>query len=244
MDVQRLLIADPSEIFIDDLTQRLAGTFTLTCCTDGYAAQSLLRSFQPHVVVLDLMMQGLDGIALMDWLNQSQTPPKILITTRFMTPFIERILSRIPFDYVMYKPCDMGVLADRICEVATEPCRDIIMPSAAGSSSTELLRSLQVSSNHKGFVYLHYGLEVFPSMPDASMTKTLYPAIAKHFQVRPDAVERDIRRAICAAWANYDPHTWRMYFDSDRNGYIPRPTNSVFIATLAQRLNMQHRRRA
>ena len=244
MDIKRLLIADPSEIFIDDLSQRLAGTFQITSCTDGYAAQSLLQSFQPHVVVLDLMMQGLDGIALMDWLNQSETPPQILVTTYFMTPFIERIIRRIPFDYVMYKPCDMGVLADRICEVAAEPCRDIIMSSSSQQGGTQMLRTLRINANHKGFYYLQYGLEVFPQMPDTSMTKSLYPAIGRHFDVRADAVERDIRRAIGAAWENYDPHVWRMYFESDRTGYIPRPTNSVFITTLAQRLAMQKAKRA
>ena len=244
MDLQRLLIADPSQIFIDDLVQRLAGNYDITCCTNGYDAQALLDRVQPHIVVLDLMMQGLDGIALINWLSQSPTPPKILITTRFLSPFIERIISRIPFDYVMYKPCDMGVLCDRINEVATDPCRDIIMSANPRSSSADMLYTLRICRSHKGFEYLNYGLDVFPDMPDASMTKSLYPAIARHFGVRSDAVERDIRRAIGSAWENCDPYTWRLYFDSDRNGAIPRPTNSVFITTLAQRLAMQHAKRA
>lgn len=242
MEIKRLLIADSSEVVAEDLTCRLAGTFQTMHCTDGYMAQRLLHSFQPDVVVLDLMMKGLDGIALMDWIQHSQVPPKILVTTTFMTPFVQRMMQRIPFDYLMQKPCDFGILADRVCELADDSCRDIIMPSRPGCTTAGMLNSLQVCANHKGFRYLEYGLEVY--RPDASMTKMLYPAIGRRFNARADAVERDIRRAISMAWEKCDPYTWRMYFECDRNGYIPRPTNTVFIATLAKRLAMQKQKRA
>ena len=244
MDIKRLLIADASEITTEDLTWRLEGTFQIMHCSDGYTAQQLMHSFRPHVVVLDLLMKGLDGIALMDGLLQSEVPPKVLVTTTFMTPFVQRILQRISFDYLMYKPCDYGVLADRVRELAADSSRDIIMPSHRGCTTAGLLSSLQICINHKGFQYLECGLEFCRECPDASMTKTVYPAIGEQFGVRADAVERDIRRAIASAWQKCDPYTWRMYFDSDRNGVIPRPTNSVFIATLARRLSMQKCNRA
>ena len=242
MDNKRLLIALSSEVEVEDLTQRLAGDFQILCCTDGFQAQSLLQAFRPHIVVLDVMMRGLDGIALMDWIQQQEIPPKILVTTTFMTPFLQRMMERNSFDYLMFKPCDYGVLADRVQELATEPDRDLIMSAQHRFSVAGMLSSLQVSTNHKGFQYLRYGVEVF--QPEDSMTKTVYPAIGRQFNVRADAVERDIRRAIGFAWANSDPYTWRMYFESDRNGYVPRPTNSVFISTLARRLNTQKQNQA
>lgn len=242
MDTKRLLIADSSQMLAEDLTRRLSGTFEIMCCSDGYMAQRLLHSFQPHVVVLDLLMKGLDGIALMDWMNQTQTPPKILVTTTFMTPFVQRLMQRIPFDYLMQKPCDCGVLADRICELAHDSGRDIILSSGPGYTTSGMLNSLRVCANHKGFAYLKCGVELY--QPDASMTKTVYPAIAQRFNARADAVERDIRRAISMAWEHCDPYTWRMYFESDRNGYVPRPTNTVFIATLARHLAMHSQKQA
>lgn len=244
MEIKRVLIADPSEVFAEDLMERLSGSFEVIHCDDGYTAQSLIPSFQPHVVVMDLMMKGLDGIALADCLQQNPVPPKVLILTKFMTPFMERILCRIPFDYMMYKPCDTGVLADRICELATDPCRDIIMPTLDQCSGTDMLSVLNIRANHKGYRYLQYGMELFITMPDASMTKTLYPAIGDYFHVSPEAVERDIRRAITSAWENCDPHTWRRYFQCDRNGNIPRPTNTVFIATLTRHLTVKKQKRA
>lgn len=242
MDIKRLLIADSSEVMVENLVGRLAGTFEIRYCTDGYKAQSLLRSFQPHIVVLDLLIKGLDGIALMDWMQHRQTPPKILVTTTFMTPFVQHLMQKIPFDYLMQKPCDCDVLADRICELADDPCRDIIMPLQARNTTSGILNSLRFCTNHKGFQYLKCGVELY--QPDASMTRAVYPAIGRRFNVRADAVERDIRRAISMAWQNGDPYIWRMYFESDHNGYTPRPTNTVFIATLARHLAMHNQKQA
>lgn len=244
MKYKRLLIADSSDVIAEDLTQRLADRFQIAHCTDGFAAQRLLQSFQPDVVVLDLMLRGLDGIALMDWINQTDTPPKILVTTFFMTPFVERMLRCIPFDYMMQKPCDCGVLADRVWEIASDPGRDIIMSPRARSSATGMLHALQICVSHKGYQYLQYGVELYRDEPEASMTRTVYPAIGKRFQVTPEAVERDIRRAINTAWENCDAYIWRMYFDCGPNGTVPRPTNTVFISTLARRLNMEQEKRA
>lgn len=240
MDLQRLLIIDPSEIFTHDLTRRLEGSFQIKACHDGYTAQSLICTFQPHVVVMDLMMKGLDGAALTECIRHNEIQPKILITTFFMTPFIERLVRRIPFDYLMYKPCDSTVLADRICEISADPCRDIIMPTQAQACTAQLLQTLNVSANHKGYRYLLCAVEIHQNQPDCSMTKDIYPAIGRRFNIRADAVERDIRRAIGAAWVNCDSHIWRMYFDSDRNGDICRPTNTVFISTIAQRLALRN----
>ena len=236
MNVKRLLIADNSEVFAQELTIRLEGSFQIQSCRDGYMAQKLLDSFRPHVVVLDLMMPGMDGLALMRSINQHPLQPKLLVTTKFMTAFIEHTIHSISFDYLMFKPCEFGVLADRICEIAMDPCRDIIMPSLPRSRAADMLTALNVSANHKGFRYLQYGVELFSQDPYVSVTKTVYPAIGEHFEVRADAVERDIRRAIHAAWVSHNPNTWQMYFTRDCSGYIPRPTNTTFIATLAQRL--------
>ena len=112
------------------------------------------------------------------------------------------------------------------------------------STSAQLLYRLNVSANHKGFRYLEYGMEFFSANPDASVTKMVYPAIGDYFNTSAEAVERDIRRAISSAWENCDLHTWKMYFQCDRDGSIPRPTNTAFLATLAQRMSLQNRKRA
>lgn len=240
-EMKRLLIADASPVFADELTRRLGGTFQIMSCADGITAQTMLDTFQPHVLVIDLMLPYMDGLSLIEHAASGASRPAILATTRFMTPFVEQTLHRIDIDYLMYRPCDFGVMTDRICEISGTQRGDIFMPIVPGNAVTDMLTALNVSVNHKGFHYLRCGIELFSRTPNISMTKSLYPEIGRQFNVRADAVERDIRLAVCAAWNSQDPHIWRLYFGSDVHGTVPRPTNTTFISTLAARLQQQIR---
>ena len=244
MDIQRLLIADKMPLFAEELAQRLCGTFRIQICHDGASAKKLLDTFHPHVLVLDMMLPGLDGAGLAQSILACPTNPGILATVTQITPFVEHFAQQIEIDYFMYKPCELGSLASRICEIANAPRRGISIPQTLDPTITNMVATLNVSFNHKGFDYICYGIDRYSRNPGISMSKDLYPDIAQQFHVQPAAVEHDIRRAIDAAWRSANPNTWRLYFPSGLGEYSPRPTNTTFISTLARRLRLCQVRRA
>ena len=239
MDIQKLLIVDSSPIFIDDLTQQLEGTFQIQSCTDGASARKLLESFRPHVVVMDLMLPEMDGLEVLRSISPNPHRPKILLTTTIMTQFIEHFLQNIQFDYIMRKPCNCGILSDRICELSCCRCKDIILPDSGDFRTDRMLAALNISTQHKGHRFLRKAIELFSQTPHIAMTGQLYPALGRQFAVRADTVERDIRLAVQAAWEHRNENVWRQYFGCDCNGNIPRPTNAQFIRALAERINLR-----
>lgn len=234
MNIQKLLVADHSPVLVEELTRRLNGTFLIRSCTDGNTAQRLLESFQPDVVVLDTMLSGVDGIALVQRVANLSPRPAILLTTLLVTPFVEHLAIQSKVDYIMTKPCDLEVLTDRVCEIAGYACGDIFIPEMEDLTVRNMLLALNVSLNHKGFAYLNYGIEWYRQHPGESITGALYPAISRRFNASQSAVEHNIRRAIDAAWRSGNQSVWKIYF-SQWGGYTPRPTNTTFIATLAHR---------
>lgn len=240
MDIQKLLIVDASPVFADDLTQRLEGTFLIRSCTDGATARTLLRSFRPHVMVMDLMLPQMDGLEVLRSISPEPDRPRILVTTTVMTQFIEQSLQSIEFDYIMRKPCNCGILSDRICELSHSNCRDIFMPVSGKFCVDRMLNSLNVSSSSRGHDFLPRAVELFSQTPHISMTGQLYPALGRQFDVQPGTVERDIRLAIHAAWSCRNDNIWRQYFGCDSSGNVPRPTNTQFIRTLAERMTMRN----
>lgn len=244
MDIKRLLIADKLPIFAEELARRLCGTFQVRFCHDGPSAVHLLETFQPHVLVLDMMLPGIDCSGIAHIIQTCPTQPAILATVNQITPFVEHFAQQVKIDYFMSKPCEFGSLTNRICEIAGNPPKDRFLTEGLDSTISNMIATLNVSFNHKGFDYLCYGIDRFSRDPGISMTRDLYPDIARQFHVRPEAVEHDIRRAIDAAWRSANPNTWRLYFPAGMGDTIPRPTNTAFISTLARRLRLCQVRRA
>lgn len=231
MDMKRLLIVDSSEIFAAELAYRLDGALRIRICTDGTRAMQELEAFRPDVAVLDLTMPMVDGLTLFRGFCSGPVKPKILLTSYYMSPFLERSLGTGGFDFFTLKPCNSDVLAQRICELA-----EVGEEAPINSDAGRILLSMQFSRRHKGFHYLNHAIEMYRT--GMSMSKHIYPEIGNRFGVRPLCVERDIRLAISAAWNRRNTYLWRMYFGCDEYGDVFRPTNTEFIATLAHRMKL------
>lgn len=238
MNIKKLLIADHSPLLVDELTQRLKGTFLIRSCCDGITAGKLLEAFQPDVVVLDAMLSGTDGISLIQKVIRGPERPAVLLTTTLITPFVEHLAIHSKVDYILTKPCGIDVLTERVCEIAGHPRGAVFVPAGMDMTVANMLLALNVSMNHKGYAYLCYGVDWYRRHPGYSVTGGLYPAISRQFDVTPAAVEHDIRRAIDAAWRSGNPSVWKLYFYTDWTSHTPRPTNTTFIATLARRCQL------
>ena len=238
MDKKRVMIADASVECSGQLCDRLGGVYTLRVCHSGLAVQEMLEEFRPDVLVMDLALPGLDGISVLQRMNSLVIRPRILLTTCFMSSYVESAIAGCGVDMVMLKPCKVEALAERVADLVreTEPKR--VMQPKSQSTIANMLLELNIPAKRRGFGYLELGIRLYLEQPGQSLTKTIYPKVAKEFGTQPEAVERAIRQAIHESWNKRNDRVWLMYFCSGKEGIIPRPTNAEFISRLAERYKL------
>lgn len=245
MDIRKLLIADPSEVFGSALTDMLGSLYDTRICCDGIQTMKQLEEYDPDILVLDLMLPGLDGISLLKELCARPRRPAILIITRFLSDYVETMVGMLGVDYVMKKPCDLRALAERIHDLARDDCiTTTFLPESTELGISNMLLGLDLSMKCSGYRYLESAILLYVQEPGLSVTKELYPQIARQYHCSSDCVERAIRSAIHTAWARRNDAVWRRYFRPCQGGTVPRPTNTQFIATLAECLRRKKWRAA
>lgn len=234
METKKILIAETSVDFCQRLTECMAGAYFLRVCHSGLEAQRLLEEFRPDVLVMDLALPELDGIALLKQIALEPDRPRVLLTTCLLSSYVETTIRSCAVDLVMVKPCDARIVADRICDLANER-PDAAAPAPRKSLTvSDILLNLDISPKRKAFEYLQMSVELYAANPCQAVTKRLYPAVAEAYDTNPVALERAIRQVIHEAWGRRDEAVWRQYFRIDRSGNVPRPTNAEFISRLAE----------
>jgi len=233
MERPKLLIAECAEDLRRQLSDLFRGKFQICCCADGYEAQKQIPGFMPDVVVMDVLLSGIDGISLLQWMADQGFRPRVLLTTRLPSDFILAAANRLGVSYVMLKPWDTGALVGRVEDLsrAAEPAA--MTASDPVSQVSGLLLNLGVRPKLRGFACLREAVLLSAREEHLSVTKVLYPEVAKRCGCRGSHVERNIRSAIDAAWSKRDENIWRLYFTPDGQGNVARPTNAAFISRLA-----------
>lgn len=241
MDKLKLLIADGTEDFRLALADALRSTYHIRQCGDGNQARELLRSFKPDVLVLDMMLPGYDGISLLQWAVSMDIRPMVLTTSRFYNDYVMESLSSLGVGYVMVKPCDLSATVSRIGDLSARIRPSVITRPDPRNQVSNLLLVLGVPTKLRGYAYLREAILLMSSDPTQSITKVLYPEVARLCGCAPMHVERSIRSAITAAWTRRDDQLWRLYFAPDENGSIQRPTNGAFLTRMAESVRSQFR---
>ena len=236
MEKRRLLVAESSEELRNALQDMFRGSFQVRCCADGYEAQKILSEFGPDVIVVDVMLSGIDGISLIQWALEQGIRSRVLLTTRLASDYVLEAASRLGVGYVMLKPCDLGSLAARVEDLSRSLAPAAAISADPGSRASGLLLALGVRPKLRGFACLREAVLLSAREEHLSVTKVLYPEVAKRCGCRSTHVERNIRSAIDAAWATRDESIWRLYFTPDSTGNMTRPTNADFICRLADSL--------
>lgn len=239
MDGQKLLIADSAEEFRTNLAEALQGAYYVRTCKDGQEALSLLRSFRPDILVLDLMLPGLDGISLLQNAVSGGICPMVLATVKFLTPYICESAERLGIEYLMVKPCDIRGTVARIGDLSQRIRQPLVSTPDPRTYVSNLLVALGVPTKLRGYPYLREAILLIARNRDQSITKELYPTVAAACGDRGKNIERSIRTAIDKAWQNRDNRIWQMYFPPGPDGVIPRPSNAAFISRLADSLLLQ-----
>lgn len=234
MHKRKLLIAESSQELAGALAELFRGSCQVHCCTDGDEARQLLHRLRPDVLILDLMLPGFDGLSLLQWAREQEICPQVLATTRFCSDYVVETAQLLGIRYLMRKPCSVSAMAARVRDLLE---RD--MPEFSREQSTDtagLLRVLGIPGKLRGCTYLRCAVPLYARDPLQSITKVLYPEVAKLCNCEPSHVERSIRSAIETGWKRRDDNIWRLYFPADETGTVSKPTNGAFIARLAQSL--------
>lgn len=239
--MKKLLLADASEVFCQALVSALGDGYQVHVCTDGIQAMKMLEQCHPDVLVADLALSGVDGLALLQAAAKMTDRPALLATSRLNTPFIEAAVSRIGVDYMIIKPCDITCLTERIRDLSGDhgQQKTLLHPT---SELAALLAALNINAGRSGYGYLMRIIEMYLDDPNRSLTKDLYPAAGRARQTNGLAVERAIRGVIENAWLRRDDTIWKRYFPVDSKGCVARPTNKAFITALAMALRAQKRK--
>ena len=220
--MQTLLIADCNEDFRLALTEALQAHFRILSCGNGQQALELVRQEKPSLLVLELMLPELDGLSLLEILNRECIRPKVLVITSLITDYVFTAAQRLGIEYVIRKPCPTRTAVSRILNLCREP---VTTPEAR---SRKLLEMLGIRKKHDGFDYMTDGILMLLEDPGLSLTKNLYPDIAKRYRKNASHVERSIRSALEAGFRQGDPALWHRLFPQAEK----RPSNGAFISTI------------
>lgn len=250
----KVLIADGSEAFCGHLKnelQQLDGYDLVGTAADGEEAVRLLEATKPDILVLDLMLAKRDGISVLRYANAMDKPPVGLVTSGFITDYVAMTVSNLGVQYLMMKPCDMAALVERLEEIRASQTakRPALMRRPAQpepnieSMVTGIIHEIGVPAHIKGYQYLREAIIIAVNDMDVinAITKVLYPQVAKTFGTTPSRVERAIRHAIEVAWDRGDLETLQKYFGYTVSVSKGKPTNSEFIAMIADRLTLEQK---
>lgn len=243
----KVLLADDNRGFLELLAERINAEeeFEVVCTAiDGEAALSGIAEFEPDVVVLDIIMPRLDGIAVQERLQDMPLKPKIVIFSALGMDYITRQALALGADAYFLKPFNLDVFIRRLRTLMGETKEQQLYRSRRLSDEeldrriTEMLHKLAVAPHLKGYRYLKQAIVSVineKGMLD-SVTYKIYPSIAETFKTTPTRVERAIRSAIENAWDRCRVDTIEQVFGYSLDENKGKPSNSEFIAMVADKV--------
>ena len=247
-NVKTVIIADNSEEFCTTLTTALkhSGGFRVPAvANDGEQAIRLIAQHRPQILVLDMMLAKQDGLSVLKAIGNMEPKPVVLATSHFVTDYVASAAANAGVRYLMMKPCDMTALVERLEEIrGGESPRQATLQSNSSSIEslvTGVIHEIGGPAHIKGYQYLREAIIIAVNDMDVinAITKVLYPQVAKTFQTTPSRVERAIRHAIEVAWDRGDLDTLQRFFGYTVSNTKGKPTNSEFIALIADKLQLQ-----
>ncbi len=258
----KVLLADDNREFTSLLSEFISEQEDMEVVGIAFNGDEVLRlledGVQPDVLILDIIMPHLDGLGVLEQLKERniQPCPKIIMLTAFGQENITQKAVQLGASYYILKPFDMDVLTNRIRQLvaggSTSSTASSVKPSSVvplnksknlDSNITSIIHEIGVPAHIKGYQYLREAITMVYNNIEilGAITKTLYPAIAEKYKTTPSRVERAIRHAIEVAWTRGNIDSISHLFGYTVNISKSKPTNSEFIAMVADKLRLEHK---
>lgn len=212
---------------------------------DGQEALREIIKLSPDVVLLDLWFPGYDLASLIREVKRTmktKAPKFILVTAVTGRQILEDAFAG-GVSSVVIRPFDYDALADKIMQVTEMDRFRLEDDFDLEAQVTRIIHQVGIPAHIKGYQYLRYAIimVVRDSRVIGEVTKTLYPGVAKEFNTTPSRVERAIRHAIEVAWDRGDVDVIDSFFGYTVQNSKGKPTNSEFIAMIADNLRLKMR---
>ncbi len=239
----------------DESTQKLAavlrdnGMNVRLCTRNGAELIKLYEDIHFDVIVMDAFLQHIDAIGILSRMNVMDPVcrPLIIVMSGIDNLNFEREIMRSGVDYFFLKPIDAQLVAERIVQISSwkgvsassrnEPHEDLNV------QITEILHQIGVPAHIKGYQYVREAIRLTVENPEMlnSVTKILYPTVAKGYKSTASRVERAIRHAIEVAWDRGDVDVLNSYFGYTIQSQRGKPTNSEFVAMISDKIRLKRR---
>ncbi len=212
---------------------------------DGPETVRLAEREAPDVVVMDLVLARMDGLEVLEKLAELPNRPRVLVLSSFVRGNVAELAAARGADYYMMKPCRLTAVIERIRQLANGGMEEEqeVQDRNLESTVTSIIHEIGVPAHIKGYQYLRESILIAVKDMEVinAVTKILYPEVAKRFGTTASRVERAIRHAIEVAWDRGDLETLQKYFGYTVSNAKGKPTNSEFIAMIADRLQLQQK---
>lgn len=207
---------------------------------DGKKAIEYVEKNQDNfdIIITDIVLPGIDGVSFIRKLKEKSINKKIIVLSAYKDGNLFKLLNKYNPDYFMLKPYSLESLEYIIKDIFLEKVEKNI--TSTHKEISKILHTLGVPSHIKGYLYIRDSITMMYDNPDmlGGITKEIYPEIAKKYDTTPSRVERAIRHAIEVSWTRGDYDTMEDLFGHSVDYDKSKPTNSEFIATIADRLRM------
>lgn len=261
-----VLIVDDNIQFCNILNDYFSNQQDIIVCgiaKNGVEALKLIKEARPDIVILDIIMPCLDGLGVLERLSSLEMDyvPKIIALSAVGNDKVTQRVIALGADYYVVKPFDMDILTKRIRQlfnsailgeetkktIISETNNEITLTKKPENNLieeiTSIIHNIGVPAHIKGYMYIRaaIGMVINDMNLLSAVTKELYPNIAKEFNTTPSRVERAIRHAIEVAWGRGEIETINKIFGYTIHRNKDKPTNSEFIAMVADKLRLENK---
>ena len=255
----KVMIADANEDYCTLLRSAVSneeGMEVVGCYQDGADTWKAVQEKKPDILLLDLVLPRMDGLSILREISSAGLKTCSLVISSFHTETMVQRCAALGAQYFIPKPFEYATIIDIIRQEAGKAehfptstvftaARYISLPNAVRAGNlesrvTDVIHEIGVPAHIKGYKYLREAIILAVNDMDVinAVTKVLYPEVAKKFETTPSRVERAIRHAIEVAWDRGDLETLQKFFGYTVSNIKGKPTNSEFIAMIADYLDL------
>ncbi len=226
---------------LKEFMDKAADVKVMAVVSDGEAAVEAINSFKADAAVLDLFLPKCDAIGVME--NSYMKRPEFVVLSAPVSDILVARIFESGAAYYAVKPVSPQVILDKTRSAVKRESRKVLqsMKPDLEAMVTKIIHDVGVPAHIKGYRYLRDSIIMTVNDIEIinSITKMLYPTVAKNHNTTPSRVERAIRHAIEVAWDRGEPDTLNHYFGYTIASGKGKPTNSEFIAMIADNLRIE-----
>lgn len=239
-----VLIANETQEDTKEISEKLTtDKMNISSTANGREAISMLKNGTYDLLITDLVLAEIDGFEVIERARELNKNMKIVVMTALSSDTFIKKATSLGVDYYMLKPISYDILYKRINDLFDENMQKMVISKADSEKEieekiTNIFITVGIPAHIKGYQFLREAIKLAMENPDIinSITKKLYPSIAKRYDTSASKVERAIRHAIEVAWNRGKIENINNIFGLTVYSNNEKPTNGEFIALVADKM--------